>query len=89
MQHLELTTCGMTMDLARGPSPGSLSSEGSRHCHWGHARAPSGPAVLERLDQMDKSLESVSRAATKAKVISLLPCWFTAGKAYVRGVALK
>ena len=61
----------MTMDLARAPSPGSLSSEGSRHRHWGHARAPSGPAVLERLDQMDKSLESVSRVANKAKVITL------------------
>ena len=77
MQHLELTTCGMTMDLARGPSPGSLSSEGSRHCHWGHARAPSGPAVLERLDQMDKSLESVSRVATKAKVSRLSAAMMT------------
>ena len=67
MQQLELKLCGTSMDLWHAAASAEAGG-GHRRAGMGHSRALTGLAVLDRLDQLDKEMEGVTRVANKAKV---------------------
>ena len=73
VQHLEVKLCGTSMDPAPAHSSGELTGSG-RWSRLGH-RPPTGLAVLERLDMLDKEVQGVSTVANKAKVRLLQKFW--------------
>ena len=70
VQQLELRLCGSTMDPVLSSAPSDLTA-GGRRSALGHARPVVGLPFLDRLDQLDRDFEGVSRVANKAKV----PAW--------------
>ena len=67
VQQLELRLCGTTMDPVLSSSSAEMGVSGRRSA-MGHNRPQLGLAVLDRLDQLDRDFEGVSRVANKAKV---------------------
>lgn len=67
MQQLELRLCGSTMDPVLSSAPSDLGTTGRRSA-LGHARPVVGLPFLDRLDQLDRDFEGVSRVANTAKV---------------------
>ncbi len=67
VQQLELRLCGTTMDPVLSTGSAEMGVSGRRSA-LGHNRPQLGMAVLDRLDQLDRDFECVSRVANKAKV---------------------
>ncbi len=67
VQQLELRLCGTTMDPVLSSGSAEMGVSGRRSA-LGHNRPQLGLAVLDRLDQLDRDFEGVSRVANKAKV---------------------
>ena len=67
VQQLELRLCGTTMDPVLSTGSAEMGVSGRRSA-LGHNRPQLGLAVLDRLDQLDRDFEGVSRVANKAKV---------------------
>jgi hypothetical protein len=67
VQQLELRLCGTTMDPVLSTGSVEMGSSGRRSA-LGHNRPQLGLAVLDRLEQLDRDFEGVSRVANKAKV---------------------
>lgn len=69
VQQLELKLFGCGLDGSHSrESPG-----GRPRSSLGHRRGPAGLAVLDRLDSLERSVDSVSKVANKAKVPGF-PC---------------
>ncbi len=67
VQQLELRLCGTTLDPVLSTGSAEMGVSGRRSA-LGHNRPQLGLAVLDRLDQLDRDFEGVSRVANKAKV---------------------
>lgn len=80
VQQLELSLCGASMDLGHHAAASAEYGTGSSPGRpgWAHSRlhAGTGLAVLDRLDQLDKQVEGVTRLAHKAQVHSLMASAF-------------
>ncbi|DBA74957.1 hypothetical protein WJX77_011846 [Trebouxia sp. C0004] len=66
VQQLELRLCGTTMDPVLSSGSAEMGVSGRRSA-LGHNRPQLGLAVLDRLDQLDRDFEGVSRVANKTK----------------------
>ena len=67
VQQLEMKMCGTSLDPSHVSGSGELHGSG-RRSGLAHNSPHNGLAVLDRLDQLDKEVEGVTRVANKAKV---------------------